>query len=56
MNILITGGAGFIGSHIAEELVKKNKIVIVDDLSTGYKKLLSKNAKFFNLDIKKTTI
>ena len=54
MNILITGGAGFIGSHIAEELVKKNKIVIVDDLSTGYKKLLPKNAKFFKLDIKKT--
>ena len=52
-NILITGGAGFIGSHVAEELVKKNEIFIVDNLSTGYKKLLPKNVKFFNLDIRR---
>tara|TARA_B100001063_G_scaffold245337_1_gene280740 strand:+ start:2778 stop:3755 length:978 start_codon:yes stop_codon:yes gene_type:complete len=55
MKILITGGAGFIGSHITEELIKKNKIVIVDNLSTGYKKLLPKNVKFYKLDIKKTS-
>lgn len=37
MNILITGGAGFIGSHLAEELLKEkeNKIYIIDNLSTG---------------------
>lgn len=36
MNILITGGAGFIGSHLAEELVKKgDDVVVIDDLSTG---------------------
>ncbi len=35
MNILITGGAGFIGSNLAEELLKKHKVVIIDDLSTG---------------------
>jgi len=34
-NILITGGLGFIGSHIANMLVDTNKITIVDDLSTG---------------------
>jgi len=35
-NFLITGGAGFVGSHIAEELVKKgNKVTILDDLNTG---------------------
>lgn len=34
--ILITGGAGFIGSHLAEELLQKgNEIVVLDDLSTG---------------------
>ena len=55
MKILITGGAGFIGSHVAEELVKKNEIVVVDNLSTGYKKLLPNNVKFFNLDIRKTS-
>jgi len=35
MNILITGGAGFIGSNLAEELMKKHEVVIIDDLSTG---------------------
>ena len=34
-NILITGGLGFIGSHIANMLVDTNKIIIVDNLSTG---------------------
>ena len=36
MRILITGGAGFIGSHLAEKLLeRKEEIVIIDDLSTG---------------------
>src|SRR3989338_3439232 len=36
MKALITGGAGFIGSHFAEELVKnKNQDIVFDDLSTG---------------------
>ena len=34
-NILITGGAGFIGSHIANELMDDNNITIIDNLSTG---------------------
>ena len=37
-NILVTGGAGYIGSHIIELLIKKNlKVFIIDNLSTGYK-------------------
>ena len=35
MKIIITGGAGFIGSHLAEKLCKKNKVIIIDNLSTG---------------------
>jgi len=35
MKIVITGGAGFIGSNLAEELAKKHEVVIIDDLSTG---------------------
>ena len=51
-NILITGGAGYIGSHIAEILVKnKKKIFIADNLSTGYRKLINKRAKFFKVNI-----
>ena len=54
-NILITGGAGYIGSHVAEVLIKnKKKIFIVDNLSTGYKKLINKRATFVKLDILKT--
>jgi UDP-glucose 4-epimerase len=54
-NILITGGAGYIGSHIAEILVKnKKKIFIIDNLSTGFKKLINKKAKFYNVNILNT--
>jgi UDP-glucose 4-epimerase len=53
--ILITGGAGYIGSHVAEILIKnKNKVIIVDNLSTGFKKLINKKAKFFKTDINNT--
>ena len=51
-NILITGGAGYIGSHIAELLVKKKiNTFILDNLSTGHKKLINKKAKFFKIDL-----
>ncbi len=51
-NILITGGAGYIGSHIVEQLVKtKSNIIIFDNLVTGYKRLIHKKAKFINGDI-----
>jgi UDP-glucose 4-epimerase len=35
MKALVTGGAGFIGSHLAEELAKDNEVIILDNLSTG---------------------
>ena len=34
-NILITGGLGFIGSHITNKLIENNEITIIDNLSTG---------------------
>ncbi len=50
MNILITGGAGFIGSHLAERLVERgDSVSIIDDLSTGCVKNiqhLKKHANF----------
>ena len=51
--ILVTGGAGYIGSHIVEQLVnQKNNIIIIDNLVTGYKRLLNKKAKFIKADLK----
>ena len=52
-NILVTGGAGYIGSHIVEQLIKdKETVIILDNLVTGYKKLINKKAKFIKADIK----
>ena len=52
-NILVTGGAGYIGSHIVEQLVKNNEtVVILDNLVTGYKKLINNKAEFIKADIK----
>ena len=52
-NILITGGAGYIGSHIVEILIRNKKsVIILDNLSTGFKRLINKKAKFFKADIK----
>ena len=54
-NILITGGLGFIGSHIADELMDDNNITIVDNLSTGKLNNL-KNPEHDNLEIIKEDI
>jgi len=50
--VLVTGGAGFIGSHIVDLLVENDyKVVIVDDLSSGREKNINKRARFHKLDI-----
>lgn len=52
MKILVTGGAGFIGSHLTDKLIDKgHKVVVVDNLSTGKKENLNPKADFYNLDI-----
>jgi UDP-glucose 4-epimerase len=46
-NILVTGGAGFMGSHIVEELIKeRHQVVVLDDLSGGFIENLHKKATF----------
>ena len=54
---IVTGGAGFIGSHLVDLLVKKNfKVLVLDDLSTGNLKNLEKSKKlisFYKVDISK---
>ena len=39
--VVITGGAGFIGANLAEELATNNSVIIIDDLSTGKKENLT---------------
>ena len=55
-NILIVGGAGFVGSHLCDELIKKNKVICVDNFSTGDEKnidhlLADPNFKFIRHDM-----
>lgn len=53
MTILVLGGAGYIGSHTALELVKAgNEVVIADNLVTGYRKAIPEGAKFYEGDIR----
>jgi UDP-glucose 4-epimerase len=52
MNILITGGAGFIGSNIADAYVKLgHKVTVLDNLSTGNIKFINKKCRFYKLDL-----
>jgi UDP-glucose 4-epimerase len=51
--ILVTGGAGFIGSHVVDLFVSQGyEVVIVDDLSTGRSSNLNPAAKFYQVDIR----
>lgn len=53
MRILVLGGAGYIGSHTALELVKAgNEVVIADNLVTGYRKAIPEGAKFYKGDLR----
>ena len=54
MKILVTGGAGFIGSWIVDALIKDgHQVIIIDNLSSGSLDNLSKsNAVFYNIDIR----
>ena len=50
--VIVTGGAGFIGSHLVDRLIKEgNKVAIIDNLSTGKKENLNLEAVFYQLDI-----
>ncbi len=52
MKILVTGGAGFIGSHVADALITSgNRVLIIDNLLTGFVYNINPEAKFINADI-----
>ncbi|HZR83723.1 MAG TPA: NAD-dependent epimerase/dehydratase family protein [Candidatus Binatia bacterium] len=52
MKVLVTGGAGFIASHVAEAYVKAgHEVVVVDDLSSGKRHQVPASATFYRMDV-----
>ena len=52
MNVLVTGGAGYIGSVVARELVKSgHRVIVCDNLSHGYREAVPKEAEFIQAEV-----
>lgn len=52
MKALVTGGAGFIGSHVVDRLVEEgHQVVVVDDLSSGKRKNVNRAASLYKIDV-----
>jgi len=52
MNVLVTGGAGYIGSAVAGQLLKAgNRVTVIDDLSRGHREAVPQNAEFVVADL-----
>lgn len=57
MRAIVTGGAGFIGSHVADALVARgDEVVVVDDLSTGRRENVPAGARFVQADIREAEL
>ena len=57
MKYIVTGGAGFIASHIVDKLIEqKNEVAVIDNLSTGKKENLNPKAVFYKIDIQDSKI
>jgi UDP-glucose 4-epimerase len=53
MRVLLSGGAGFIGSHVAESLLERgHEVAVVDDLSSGKRENIPEGARFYETDIR----
>jgi len=52
MKVLVTGGAGFIGSHIVDALIEQgHQVVVVDNLATGFSENINPSARFYEVNI-----
>ncbi len=57
MRALVTGGAGFIGSHVVDALLARgDEVVVVDDLSSGRRENVAGGARLVELDIRDVTL
>jgi UDP-glucose 4-epimerase len=55
MRILVTGGAGFIGSHIVDAYIEQgHQVVVIDDLSTGHIENVNPKARFLEMDVRES--
>tara|TARA_Y100000310_G_scaffold275985_1_gene292823 strand:- start:79 stop:981 length:903 start_codon:yes stop_codon:yes gene_type:complete len=54
MKCIVTGGAGFIGSNLVDRLIDEgHEVLVIDDLSTGFRKNVNPKAEFYNKDVAK---
>jgi UDP-glucose 4-epimerase len=54
--VVVTGGAGFVGSHLVEHLVEDASVAVVDDLSTGHREWVPEGAEFHHGDVREPSV